>query len=259
FKEEHTPRPQFFSSLFRKLSNSDASFLELSISLDEVKEALWSCASSKSPGPNGINFHFTKSYWDVLKSTFWDYVKCFKASGSFSKGCNPLFIVLILKKSDPSDSRIIVPQILDGRLIANEIIQMDHLKDRKLLLFKGDFEKAFDSWIRSFLLSASISILINGSPTKEFSMERGLQQGDPLSPLLFLLVAKSLQVSIMEACNKGIFKGLKVNLGKSRIFGIGVPNEDVETVASSLGYVYGVLPFIYLGLPVGKKLRLCDG
>ncbi|GKA72605.1 hypothetical protein Tco_0778821, partial [Tanacetum coccineum] len=103
FKEEHTLRPQFFSSLFRKLSNSDASFLELSISLDE----------------------------DVLKSTLWECVKCFEASGSFSKGCNPSFIVLIPKKSNPfgfSDNR-----------------PMAHLKDCKLLLFKGDFEKAFDN------------------------------------------------------------------------------------------------------------------
>ncbi|GJY12295.1 hypothetical protein Tco_0381604 [Tanacetum coccineum] len=50
---------------------------------------------------------------------------------------------------------------------------------------------------------------------------------------------------------------LKVNIGMSRIFGIGVPNEDVQSVASSLGCVHGVLPFIYLGHPVGKKMRLC--
>ncbi|GJZ86987.1 RNA-directed DNA polymerase, eukaryota, reverse transcriptase zinc-binding domain protein [Tanacetum coccineum] len=41
-------------------------------------------------------------------------------------------------------------------------------------------------------------------------MERGLRQGDPLSPFLFLLVAKALQVMMIDACNKGIFKGLSL-------------------------------------------------
>ncbi|GKB37421.1 putative RNA-directed DNA polymerase, eukaryota, reverse transcriptase zinc-binding domain protein [Tanacetum coccineum] len=123
-------------------------------------------------------------------------------------------------------------QILDGCLIANEIINMAKLEGHKLLLFKVDFEKAFDSvnwnflhdimvqmgfrikwrkWISSCLSSASISVFLNGSPSKEFRMERGLRQGDPLSPFLFLLVAEALQVSILEACNKGIFRGVSLS------------------------------------------------
>ncbi|GJT82207.1 reverse transcriptase domain, reverse transcriptase zinc-binding domain protein [Tanacetum coccineum] len=60
----------------------------------------------------------------------------------------------------------------------------------------------------SCLSFASISILINGSPTKEFKLERGLRQGDPLSPFLFLIVAEALQVTILEACNKGFYNGV---------------------------------------------------
>ncbi|GJY33571.1 reverse transcriptase domain, reverse transcriptase zinc-binding domain protein [Tanacetum coccineum] len=54
-------------------------------------------------------------------------------------------------------------------------------------------------------------MLINGSSSKEFKMKRGLRQGDPLSPFLFLIVVEALQVMTMEACNKGIFKGLSLD------------------------------------------------
>ena len=58
--------------------------------------------------------------------------------------------------------------------------------------------------------SATISVLVNGSPTKEFRIERGLRQGDPLSPFLFIIVAEALQVSILDACDKGIYNGLSL-------------------------------------------------
>lgn len=120
-------------------------------------------------------------------------------------------------------------QILDGVLAANEIFNHANRSGIDLLLFKVKIEKAFDSicwdflddvmnqmgfgskwrrWMRGFLSSATVSVLLNGSPTSEFKMERGLRQGDPLSPFLFLMVAKSLQVTVLEACNKGFFNGI---------------------------------------------------
>ncbi|GKC41704.1 putative RNA-directed DNA polymerase, eukaryota, reverse transcriptase zinc-binding domain protein [Tanacetum coccineum] len=216
-------------------------------------------------------------------------------------------------------------QILDGCLVANEIVRMTSIEKSKLLLFKVDFEKAFDSvnwtflqnimrqmgfgtkwrsWIHSFLSSASISVLVNGSPFKEFKVERGLRQGNPLSPFLFLMVAEALQISILEACSKGLYKGVyllnnganisllqyaddalffgdwsrlnvihlihilkcfelasgpKVNISKSRIMGVGVFTSEVNNLASSLGCAFDSIPFMYLGLSVGKKMRFVDG
>ncbi|GKC90249.1 RNA-directed DNA polymerase, eukaryota, reverse transcriptase zinc-binding domain protein, partial [Tanacetum coccineum] len=150
------------SGMFRKLSFTDTSFLDSNFSFDEVKKAVWDCDGSKSPGPNGFNFAFIKTFWDVIKDDFWKCVKMFESSGRLSNGCNPSFIVLIPKKKDPlgfSYFRPISPigcvykviskmlasrlakvigsvigpnqsafiegrQILDGCLIANEIIRM---------------------------------------------------------------------------------------------------------------------------------------
>ena len=50
------------------------------------------------------------------------------------------------------------------------------------------------NWIEACLKSARISVLVNGSPTDEFSMERGIRQGDPLSPFLYLSLQKVLML-----------------------------------------------------------------
>lgn len=130
-------------------------------------------------------------------------------------------------------------QILDCVLIANELVELVKRTGCEMLLFKVDFEKAFDSvcynfllsimeqmrfsdkwrnWVKGCLYSATISLIVNGSPTKEFKMERGLWQGDPLSPFLFIIVVEALQVSILEACNKGVFSGISIDEGGSNIY-----------------------------------------
>jgi len=58
--------------------------------------------------------------------------------------------------------------------------------------------------------SATISILVNGSPTEEFKSKRGLRQGDPLAPFLFLIVAEGLTGLVREAKRAGLFKGVEV-------------------------------------------------
>nr|GEU31116.1 hypothetical protein [Tanacetum cinerariifolium] len=47
--------------------------------------------------------------------------------------------------------------------------------------------------------------------------------------------------------------GLKVNLAKSRIFGVGVDIDEVETFASSLGCIHDSIPFLYPSLPIDSK------
>ncbi|GJT67375.1 putative reverse transcriptase domain-containing protein [Tanacetum coccineum] len=57
----------------------------------------------------------------------------------------------------------------------------------------------------------------------------------------------------------GTSSELKVNIAKSRLFGIGVSNIEVKCVASSLGCTHGTLLFMYLGLLVGLKMWSYDG
>jgi len=96
------------------------------------------------------------------------------------------------------------------------------------MVFKVDYKKEYDSvswdfliymmrrlgfcpkwiqWMVGCLRSASISVLVNGSPSSEFIPQRGLRQGDPLAPLLFNIVAEALNGLMREAVQKNIFRG----------------------------------------------------
>lgn len=44
--------------------------------------------------------------------------------------------------------------------------------------------------------SAHASVLVNDSPTGDFKLERGLRQGDSLSPFLYLLVTEGLSILV---------------------------------------------------------------
>lgn len=62
-----------------------------------------------------------------------------------------------------------------------------------------------------------MSILVNGSPTEEISVQRGLKQGDPLAPFLFLLVAEGISGLMKNAVNRNLFQGFDVKRGGTRV------------------------------------------
>lgn len=52
-----------------------------------------------------------------------------------------------------------------------------------------------------------------------------------------------------------VSSGLKVNFTKSKVYGIGVPSHDVVNWATPLSCEPAVLPFTYLGIPVGSNMN----
>lgn len=204
-----------------------------------------------------------------MKTEICAFIHEFHRTGKFVRDFNPSFIVLIPKKDNPLSLRdyrpislinsmykilakiletrmaAVLPKVIsdsqsaflrsrsisDGILITNEVIDKAKQEKKEVLIFKADFEKAFDNvnwnfldhmlfklgfnetwrrWIRTCISSASTSILVNGSPTKEFELGRGLRQGDPLSPFLFLIVAEGLNCMISSAKNSGILEGYEI-------------------------------------------------
>jgi hypothetical protein len=108
---------------------------------------------------------------------------------------------------------------------AFQFLHLCHHSKKEIVILKLDFEKAFDKlehqviiqvmkhrgfpdkwikWIENILGSGTSSILLNGIPGKVFTCKRGVRQGDPLSPLLFVLASDLLQSIINKAWLMGV-------------------------------------------------------
>ena len=65
------------------------------------------------------------------------------------------------------------------------------------------------NWVKWCISTPSFSVLINGSPKGFFKSARGLKQGDPLSPYLFVLRMEVLFVLIDKAVSEGFLTRFK--------------------------------------------------
>ena len=75
---------------------------------------------------------------------------------------------------------------------------------------KMGFKEKWAGWIRWCISTASFYVLINGSPTDFFRSTRGLRQGDPLSPYLFVLGMEALSSLINKAVKEGFLTGCRI-------------------------------------------------
>jgi hypothetical protein len=131
--------------------------------------------------------------------------------------------------------------ITDNVLAAYETLHTMHsrLKGKKgFMAIKLDMSKAYDrvewaylkavmrkmgfdsKWIRLIMMCVSTvqySVLVNGQPCGVIKPERGLRQGDPISPYLFLICAEGLSALLSKATTDGILTGIPTSKRGPRI------------------------------------------
>lgn len=117
--------------------------------------------------------------------------------------------------------------IHDNFIYSQRFIQLLHRKRKPSLFIKLDISKAFDSiswpfllevmqvlgfstkwrdWVAALLGTASSKVIVNGQQTSGIKHARGLRQGDPLSPMLFILAIDPLQRIIEKAASQGVLQ-----------------------------------------------------
>ena len=142
----------------------------------------------------------------------------------------------------------VLPQIISehqsafikGQLITNNILAafetLHYIKNHNsgnsgYMALKLDISKAYDrvewSFLRAVMIkmgfndrwvalvmecitSVTYSLLINGEPLGDIKPSRGIRQGDPLSPYLFLLCSKGLHRMIQRATERGEIQGVSI-------------------------------------------------
>ncbi|RVW75000.1 LINE-1 reverse transcriptase-like [Vitis vinifera] len=218
-----------------QISQQEADTLELPFTEEEVHSALMDMNRDKAPGPDGFTGAFWQFCWEFVKEEVLEMFKDFHEQKAFLKSLNTTFLVLIPKKGGAEELGDFRPISLVGglykllaKVLANRIknvvgrvVSSDQnafVMDRQILdasLIANERE-----WIWSCISTAKFSVLINGEPAGFFSSSKGLRQGNPLSPYLFIMGMEVLSALIRRAVEGGCISGCRIQRSRGQAVNI---------------------------------------
>ncbi|XP_026429496.1 uncharacterized protein LOC113325844 [Papaver somniferum] len=280
-----------------KISDTDNAMLIAIPNADEVRKIVFDMKPWTTPSPDGFPPGFYQLMWETVGNDVVKMVQDFFHSHHLLKQLNHNFTTLIPKNNCPKsavDFRPIsmcnVSYKIISKLFASRLKCVLHkIISPAQTAFLSDMSKAFDRVEWFFLIDnlkklgfsnewcnmieqcvtiISTSIILNGAPGDVYLPQRGLRQGDPLSPYLFILYdclifikarnkdARNLS-TLIEQFSK--FSGKAVNFDKSALtFSSKVPTSVKNDIANILRIKRMSLNEKSIGVPLLLQKRKYD-
>ncbi|KAA3484969.1 reverse transcriptase [Gossypium australe] len=211
--------------------------------VDEIQKALKGMGPTKAPGYDGFPALFFQKYWHIMGKNVEEFCLGVLNEGKDFDSVNRTDIVLISKTPNSSNLCIDSAQsaFVLGTLISNNVLiayeilhtlRQKHSGKKGFMAVKLDMSKAYDrvewsylkevmlkmgfaeSWVELIMKcisTVSYTVNINGNRGRLFYPTRGLRQGDPLSPYLFLICSEGLSALIRQAVDIGNLRGVKAS------------------------------------------------
>jgi hypothetical protein len=250
-----------------QISAEENSILTAPFSENELHEAIFQMEKNIATRPDGFPAEFYQHIWELIKADLMEMFVSFQNGDLPLFHLNFGTIILLPKKENAVQIQqyrpicllnvsfkvftkvgtnrvtgiaesVVQPtqtafmpgrHILEGVLILHETIHELNRKKMDGVLFKIDFEKAYDKvnweflqqtmrmkgfdptwcqWVQRYVEKGSVGIRVNDDIGHYFQTKKGLHQGDPLSPILFNIVADMLAIMIQRAKEDDQVSGL---------------------------------------------------
>ncbi|XP_026445198.1 uncharacterized protein LOC113345731 [Papaver somniferum] len=165
-------------------------------SFEEIHEAVFSLGADSAPGPDGfadLGYSAGSVLGNLISEEQVAFMKGRNIHENISLASQMVNEIQIKRKDGNVGLKLDITQAFDT--VSWKFV---------LVFFKRyGFSDWWCDWILNILNSSRIYVLVNSNPEGYFSIDRGLRQGDPLSPLIFVLIEDVLSRNITKLFREG--------------------------------------------------------